>query len=122
MRDVRTGPKRPVRTFSIFGGAVAALRARDAGAASPASQRPATPLRWLSAARKAVLAISTEPRRAPAVAVAAGRQAALLIDCSNSAELDGLGPNKYRPDALRERGARGASGKSARRSDARTRC
>jgi L,D-transpeptidase YcbB len=101
MRDVRTGPKRPVRTFSIFAGAVAAFVLGTAGAASPAFAASGDAASLAVGGAKAVSDFYKSRDKRPLWLSQQGRQAALLIDMLESAELDGLRPNKYRPDALR---------------------
>ena len=120
MRDVRTGPKRPVRTFSIFAGAVAAFAFAAAGAASPAfcsDRRRAVSLAVGGA--KSVSDFYKSRGKRPLWLSQQGRQAALLIDMLESAQLDGLRPDKYRPDALRSAVCAAQSGnpKAVRRAD-----
>ena len=115
MRDVRTGPKRPVRTFYIFAGALAFA----VGAASPAiaASEPATPLAVAGA--KTVSDFYKSRDKHPLWLSQQGRQAALLIDMIESAQLDGLRPEKYQPDALRRAVSAAQSGgpKAVRRAD-----
>jgi murein L,D-transpeptidase YcbB/YkuD len=115
MRDVRTGPKRPVRTFSIFAGALAAfaLGAPPASAASDAAASLAV------AGAKSVSDFYKGRDKRPLWLSQQGRQAALLIDMLESAELDGLQPDKYRSAALRGAlsAAQSGSSKAVRRAD-----
>jgi murein L,D-transpeptidase YcbB/YkuD len=115
MRDVRTGPKRPVRTFSIFAGAFAAF-ALGAPPAFAASDAPAS---LAVAGAKSVSDFYKGRDKRPLWLSQQGRQAALLIDMLESAELDGLQPDKYRPAALRSAlsAAQSGSSKAVRRAD-----
>ena len=118
MRDVRTGPKRPVRTFSIFAGAVAfALAATGVPAPARAASDASAPLAVAGA--KSVSDFYKSRDKRPLWLSQQGRQAALLIDMLESAELDGLQPDKYRPDALRGAvsAAQSGSTKAVRRAD-----
>ena len=118
MRDVRTGPKRPVRTFSIFAGAAAfALAATGVPAPARAASDASAPLAVAGA--KSVSDFYKSRDKRPLWLSQQGRQAALLIDMLESAELDGLQPDKYRPDALRGavRAAQSGSTKAVRRAD-----
>jgi murein L,D-transpeptidase YcbB/YkuD len=115
MRDVRTGPKRPVRTFSIFAGALTAF-ALGAPPAFAASDAPAS----LAVAGATSVSDFYKGRdKRPLWLSQQGRQAALLIDMLESAELDGLQPDKYRPAALRGAlsAAQSGSSKAVRRAD-----
>ena len=118
MRDVRTGPKRPVRTFSIFAGAAAfALAATGVPAPARAASDASAPLAVAGA--KSVSEFYKSRDKRPLWLSQQGRQAALLIDMLESAELDGLQPDKYRPDALRGAvsAAQSGSTKAVRRAD-----
>jgi len=118
MRDVRTGPKRPVRTFSIFAGAAAfALAATGVPAPARAASDASAPLAVAGA--KSVSDFYKSRDKRPLWLSQQGRQAALLIDMLESAELDGLQPDKYRPDALRGAvsAAQSGSTKAVRRAD-----
>jgi len=118
MRDVRTGPKRPVRTFSIFAGATAfALAATGVRAPARAASDASAPLAVAGA--KSVSEFYKSRDKRPLWLSQQGRQAALLIDMLESAELDGLQPDKYRPDALRSAvsAAQSGSTKAVRRAD-----
>ena len=118
MRDVRTGPKRPVRTFSIFAGAAAfALAATGVPAPARAASDASAPLAVAGA--KSVSDFYKSRDKRPLWLSQQGRQAALLIDMLESAQLDGLQPDKYRPDALRSAvsAAQSGSTKAVRRAD-----
>jgi len=118
MRDVRTGPKRPVRTFSIFAGATAfALAATGVPAPARAASDASAPLAVAGA--KSVSEFYKSRDKRPLWLSQQGRQAALLIDMLESAQLDGLQPDKYRPDALRSAvsAAQSGSTKAVRRAD-----
>jgi murein L,D-transpeptidase YcbB/YkuD len=118
MRDVRTGPKRPVRTFSILG-AVAAFALATTGAASPAFAAPDASAPLAFAGAKSVSDFYKARDKRPLWLSQQGRQAALLIDMLESADLDGLQPDKYRPSELRSalRAAQSGNPKAIRRAD-----
>ena len=115
MRDVRTGPKRPVRTFSVFAGALAFA----VGAAAPAFAAPEASVPLAVAGAKTVSDFYKSRDKRPLWLSQQGRQAALLIDMLEDAEIDGLRPDKYRPDALRSAVTAAQSGnpKAVRRAD-----
>ena len=119
MRDVRTGPKRPVRTFSMFAGAVAVLAFAATGAASPAFAATDAAVSLAVGGAKSVSDFYKTRGKRPLWLLQQGRQAALLIDLLESAQLDGLRPDKYRPDALRNAVSAAQSGnsKAVRRAD-----
>ena len=119
MRDVRTGPKRPVRTFSIFAGAVAVFAFAATGAASPAFAATDAAVSLAVGGAKSVSDFYKSRGKRPLWLSQQGRQAALLIDLLESAQLDGLRPDKYRPDALRNAVSAAQSGnsKAVRRAD-----
>ena len=118
MRDVRAGPKRPVRTFSILAG-VAAFAFATTGAASHAFAAPDAAASLAVAGAKSVSDFYKSRDKRPLWLSQQGRQVALLIDMLESAELDGLRPDKYRPDALRDAvsAAQSGSPKAVRRAD-----
>jgi L,D-transpeptidase YcbB len=118
-RDVRTGPQRPVRTFSILAGAVAAFAFGATGAASPAFASPDASAPLAFAGARSVSDFYKARDRRPLWLSQRGRQAALLIDMLENAELDGLQPDKYRADALRSalRAAQSGNPKAVRRAD-----
>jgi L,D-transpeptidase YcbB len=118
MRDVRTGPKRPVRTFSVFG-AVAAFALGAGGEASPVSAAPRTAAPPAVVGAKSVSDFYKARDKRPLWLSQQGRQAALLIEMLDNAEFDGLRPDKYRPDALRNAVSAAQSGnaKAVRRAD-----
>ena len=118
MRDVRTRPKRPVRTFSVFAGAAAfALGATGVPAPALAASDASVSLAVAGATSVSDFYKSRDKR--PLWLSQQGRQAALLIEMLESAELDGLQPGKYRPDALRSavNAAQSGSTKAIRRAD-----
>jgi L,D-transpeptidase YcbB len=119
MRDGRTGPQRPVRTFSILAGAVAAFALGATGAASPAFASPDASAPLAFAGARSVSDFYKARDRRPLWLSQRGRQAALLIDMLENAELDGLQPDKYRADALRSalRAAQSGNPKALRRAD-----
>ena len=119
MRDVRTGPQRPVRTFSILARVVAAFALGVTGALSPAFAAPDASAPLAFAGAKSVSDIYKARDKRPLWLSQQGRQAALLIDMLENAELDGLQPGKYRTDALRSalRAAQSGNPKAVRRAD-----
>ena len=98
---MRTGPPRPVRTFSIFA-SLAALTFSTAGFASPAAAvaNPAVSLTTVGA--KGVSEFYNSRDKRPLWLAGQGRQAVLLLDMLDNAELDGLNPADYRVGALRK--------------------
>jgi len=118
LRDVRTGPQRPVRTFSILG-ALAAFALGATGAASPAFAAPDASAPLAFAGAKSVSDFYKGRDKRPLWLTQQGRQAVLLIDMLENAELDGLQPDKYRADALRSavRAAQSGNPKAVRRAD-----
>lgn len=119
MRVVRTGPQRPVRTLSIFAGALAAFALGSAGAASPAIAAPNADVPLSVAGAKSVSEFYKSREKRPLWLSQEGRQAALLIEMLANAELDGLNPADYRPDELRDAisAARSGNSKAVRRAD-----
>jgi L,D-transpeptidase YcbB len=120
MRDVWAGAaQRPVRTFSILAGAVAAFAFGATGAASPAFASPDASAPLAFAGARSVSDFYKARDRRPLWLSQRGRQAALLIDMLENAELDGLQPDKYRADALRSalRAAQSGNPKAVRRAD-----
>ena len=117
-REVRTGPPRPVRTLSMFAG-LAALTFGTAGAASPATAAPNPAVSLTSAGAKGVSEFYKGRDKRPLWLGQQGRQATLLIDMLDNAELDGLNPEDYRVDALRKAvsAAGFGSSKAVRRAD-----
>ena len=118
MREVRTGPQRPVRTLSIFAGALAAF-ALGAGNVSPAIAAPNAAVPLTVAGAKGVSEFYKSRDKRPLWLSQQGRQAALLIAMLDNAELDGLNPDDYRTDELRDAisAARSGSSKAVRRAD-----
>ena len=116
MREVRTGPKRPVRTFSIFAASALVLGAAGASPAFAAADAPAS---LAAAGAKSVSDFYKSRDKRPLWLSQQGRQAAMLIDLLESAELDGLQPDKYRTGALRSAvsAAQSGSTKAVRRAD-----
>lgn len=117
-RIVRTGP-RPVRTFSIVVGALSFVIGA-AGAASPALSAPAPSGTLVAAGAKGISEFYKGRDKRPLWLSQQGRQAALLIEMLDNAELDGLNPGDYRVGALRKAigAARSGNRKEVRRADA----
>lgn len=118
MRDVRTGPKRPVRTFSTLAGVLVVFTLAT-GAASPAFAATDASAPLAIAGAKSVSDFYKGRDKRPVWLSQQGRQAAMLIDMLENAELDGLRSDKYRPEALRSAvsAAQSGSTKAVRRAD-----
>ena len=121
MRNVRTGPKRPVRILSVFGPAAAAFALAAAGPIAPAAA--AAPQVQLTAAAAAGQGLKDfyKARDDQLLWLSKpGRQAHLLIDLLASADLDGVAPGRYRVDNLRNALQAASSGnrRAMRRADA----
>lgn len=104
---MRTGPKRPVRISSIFGGGVAAiaLAAASVVCSSPANAQPAV----IAAGAQGISDFYAARQGKPLWFSQQGRQVDVLIEILGSAQLDGVKPGRYRVSAL-ARAARGAWG------------
>ena len=106
-RNVRTGPKRPVRIFSAFGPVAAALALAAAGPVTPAvAAGPVTPAAAVAPAQASKALGQGIPdfyrgRVEPLWFAKPGQQVQLLMQMLGSAELDGL-PGRYRVDVLRQ--------------------
>jgi L,D-transpeptidase YcbB len=121
MRNVRTGPKRPVRILSVFGPAAAALALAAAGPIAPAAA--AAPQVQLTAAAAAGQGLKDfyKAREGRSLWFSQpGQQANELLELLASAELDGLDPGKYRVGELRRamQAASSGSRRAMRRADA----
>ena len=119
---MRTGPQRPVRIFSSFGGGVAAFALATAAVIFPAphasAQSAAVPA--YSAGAQGISNFYSARKGRPLWFSEGGRQADLLLELLGSAELDGLEPGKYRVDGLTkavERARSSQSRKALRRAD-----
>jgi L,D-transpeptidase YcbB len=114
---MRTGPQRPVRIFSIFGGGAAAVALVTASFVLPS---PAS-------AHAAVTAVGAQglsdfyaarPGR-PLWFSQDGRQVDALLEILNSSEIDGLRPERYRIDLITRAvwSAQSGKAKAVRRAD-----
>ena len=114
-RIVRTGPQRPVRTFRIFGGGVAAFALATAVPIAPAAAQNSVPV----AAAAGISDFYTARSNRPLWFSQSGRQVDLLLQMLGSAELDGLDPGRYRIEALESavRAAQSGNRKAVRRAD-----
>ena len=112
---MRTGPQRPVRTFRIFGGGVAALALATAVPIAPAAAQNAVPV----AAAAGISDFYAARSNRPLWFSQSGRQVDLFLQILGSAELDGLDPGRYRVDALERAVGAAQSGnrKAVRRAD-----
>ncbi len=107
-RTVRTGPKRPVRIFSVLGSVAAAFVLSAAGPVTPAAAAaapvaPAAALAPTQASKALGQGINDfyRGRAEPLWFAKPGQQVQLLMQLLGSAELDGL-PGRYRVDVLRQ--------------------
>jgi murein L,D-transpeptidase YcbB/YkuD len=121
MRNVRTGPKRPVRILSVFGPAAAAFALAAAGPITPAAA--AAPQVQLTAAAASGQGLKEfyKAREGQLLWLSKpGRQAHLLVELLASADLDGVAPGRYRVAELRNALQAASSGnrRAMRRADA----
>ena len=114
-RIVRTGPQRPVRTFRIFSGGVAALALAAAVPITPAAAQNSVPV----AAASGISDFYSARSNRPLWFSQSGRQVDLLLEILGNAELDGLEPGRYRISALENavRAAQSGNRKAVRRAD-----
>lgn len=116
-RNVRTGPKRPVRI--LFSGGLAAIAlAAAAPFSSPASAQGTVPI--VAAAANGVTDFYKARDGRPLWFPGNGRQADLLLQILGSAELDGLRPDRYRVEDLRravQSATESGSARAMRRAD-----
>lgn len=110
-RNVRTGPKRPVRI--LFSGGLAAIAlAAAAPFSSAASAQRTVPI--VAAAANGVTDFYKARNGRPLWFSGNGRQADLLLQILGSAELDSLSPDRYRVEDLR-RAVQSATGSGSSR-------
>ena len=116
-RNMRTGPKRPVRI--LFSGGLAAIAlAAAAPFSSPASAQGTVPI--AAAAANGVTDFYKARDGRPLWFSGNGRQADLLLQILGSAELDGLRPDRYRVEDLRravQSATESGSARAMRRAD-----
>ena len=94
---MRTGPSRPVRIFSIRGG-LAAIALATASVGLPAPAIAQTPI--IAAGKQGISDFYAARQGRPLWFSQAGRQVDDLLEILNSAQIDGLQPEKYRTDLL----------------------
>jgi murein L,D-transpeptidase YcbB/YkuD len=120
-REVRTGPRRPVRILSGLGGGVAAIAIAAAAPIFPASAAKANPARALSAAGAQGISEFYKARSNRSLWLSqTGRQAELLFELLRSAELDGLNSERYGLSELEraiQSAAKSNSSRATRRAD-----
>ena len=121
MRNVRTGPKRPVRILSAFGPVAAAFVLAAAGPIAPAAAAaPQVQLGAAAAAGQGLKDFYKARDSRPLWFSQPGRQANELLALLSTAQLDGLDQGRYPVDELRRSLREAASGnrRAVRRADA----
>ena len=115
-RNVRTGPQRPVRIFSI-GGGLAAIALATASVALPSPAIAQTAI--VAAGAQGISDFYAARQGRPLWFSQDGRQVDALLEILNSAEIDGLRPQKYRVDRLTRAvwSAQSGKAKAVRRAD-----
>ena len=113
---MRTGPKRPVRIFSIRGG-FAAIALATASVVLPAPAVAQTPI--IAAGKQGISDFYAARHGRPLWFSQAGRQVDDLLEILNSAQIDDLQPEKYRTDRLTRAvwAAQSGEPKAVRRAD-----
>jgi len=113
---MRTGPKRPVRIFSIRGG-FAAIALATASVVLPAPAVAQTPI--IAAGKQGISDFYAARHGRPLWFSQAGRQVDDLLEILNSAQIDGLRPERYRTDRLTRAvwAAQSGEPKAVRRAD-----
>jgi murein L,D-transpeptidase YcbB/YkuD len=123
MRNVRTGPRRPVRIFQGSGGALAAIAIATAVSIAPISAAQAqsgVPL-YAAAGAQGVSEFYKARSNRPLWFSQPGRQAEALLETLKSAELDGLDSDRYGVDQLElvvQAAAKSGKPKALRKADA----
>jgi murein L,D-transpeptidase YcbB/YkuD len=116
---VRTGPQRPVRILSSFGGGLAAITLAAAAPFSPAAAQGTLPIAAAAAANGVSDFYKARDGR-PLWFSQNGRQANVLLEVLGSAELDGLSPDRYRVEDLKravQAASESGSSRAMRRAD-----
>lgn len=122
-RKVRTGPTRPVRILSSFGGGFAAIAFAAAAAVFPysaASAQAGAPL-YAAAGAGGVADFYKARSNRPIWLSQPGRQAEVLLETLKNAQLDGLNPDRYGVSELElavEAAEKSGKQKSLRKADA----
>ena len=113
---MRTGPKRPVRIFSIREG-IAAIALAAASVVLPAPAIAQTPI--IAAGKQGISDFYVARQGRPLWFSQGGRQIDDLIEILNSAQIDGLRPERYRTDLLTRAvwAAQSGKPKAVRRAD-----
>ncbi len=113
---MRTGPLRPVRIFSIRGG-LAAIALATASVVLPAPAIAQTPI--IAAGKQGISDFYAARRGRPLWFSQGDRQVDELLEILNSAQIDGLRPERYRPDLLTRAvwAAQSGKPKAVRRAD-----
>ena len=116
---MRTGPQRPVRILSSFGGGLAAIALAAAVPFSPADAQGTLPIAAAAAANGVSDFYKARDGRSLWFSQT-GRQADVLLEILGSAELDGLGPDRYRVEDLKravQAASESGSSRAMRRAD-----
>jgi len=123
MSKVRTGPKRPVRILSSFGGGMAAALVTAAAILLPVSVAHAqsgVPL-YAAVGSQGIADFYKARSNQPIWLSQQGRQAQVLLETLKSADLDGLNPDRYRVadlEAAVQAAVRSGKPKAVRKADA----
>jgi murein L,D-transpeptidase YcbB/YkuD len=114
---MRTGPQRPVRIFSIFGAAAAAISLAAGSVVLPSPAVAQTAI--IAAGAQGISDFYAARNGRPLWFSQDGRQVDVLLEILNSAEIDGLPRDKYRVDLLGRAAWAAQSGKAraVRRAD-----
>ena len=122
-RNVRTGPHRPVRIFPGSGGILAAVAVAALVSVTPisaANAQSGVPL-YAAAGAQGVSEFYKARSNRPLWFSQPGGQAEVLLETLKSAELDGLGPDRYGADQLElivQAAAKSGKPKALRKADA----
>ena len=116
-RKMRTGPQRPVRIFSFFGGAATAITLATASLVLPSPANAQTAV--VAAGAQGIFDFYAARQGRPIWFSQNGRQVDALLEILNSAEIDGLRPERYRVDLLTRAvwAAQSGKPKAVRRAD-----
>ena len=95
---MRTGPQRPVRIFSSFGGVAAAIALATSSFALPGPAKAQTAV--AAAGAQGISDFYAARQGRPLWFSQDGRQVDALLEILNSADIDGLSRDKYRVDLL----------------------
>ena len=116
-RKMRTGPQRPVRIFSFFGGAATAITLATASLVLPSPANAQTAV--VAAGAQGISDFYAARQGRPVWFSQNGRQVDALLEILDSAEIDGLRPERYRLDLLTRAvwAAQSGKPKAVRRAD-----